>query len=89
MVRFQYETCCVHATGEDIDAMTIRARNIGFDTFARHCDWREWADQQGYERSRKGLKLKNDLHVRLEGDRDDRRVDRHLTRRTCHGKIQR
>jgi hypothetical protein len=50
MARFHYETCCVNSTAGAINAMTERARAVTFRTFARNCDWRDWARDMGYGR---------------------------------------
>ena len=61
----QYETCCVHANGDDITEMVDQAIDVTYRTILRHCKGlREWAKNMGYEaNSREGLTLQKDWHV--------------------------
>lgn len=63
-MRYQYCTCCVDSDGPSINAMVDAAREISYATFTRHCDWQDWARQQGYSvGAERGLHLKSDYHV--------------------------
>jgi hypothetical protein len=60
-----YTTCCIHSTGEAINAMKDKAREITYRTFRKHCpDLDTWAQGMGYFlHTAQGLTLKNDWHV--------------------------
>ncbi len=60
MQKKQYLTNCVNSTAQKINDMVDRAREITFETFARNCEWRSWAESIGYG---PWLYLKNDYHV--------------------------
>ena len=61
---FHYWTCCVNATGQDIEQMVDAATKITYKTFTRHCNWQDWAKSMGYAlNNKKGLALKDDWHV--------------------------
>ena len=67
-MRFNYLTCCVDLTMKDVDdlnAMTDSAQEIANVTFQRRCDWRAWAERQGYAIGPAPglLHLKDDYHV--------------------------
>ncbi len=50
---------------DELQAMVERARDITFETFARHVDWKPLAQRMGYvtERGESGLKLGGDRVV--------------------------
>lgn len=50
---------------EELRSMTERSREISFDTFARHVDWKPLARDMGYavKPGEKGLRLDQDRHV--------------------------
>jgi len=51
---------CVEAKGEDIEAMTEKAREISCKTFSRHCDTEELERSLGYGA---WLRMANDYAV--------------------------
>jgi hypothetical protein len=64
MSRFQLETDCISADGDDIEAMCDAGRKITLATFKRRTEWLDWAESMGYSRTRRtGLPLHRDYHV--------------------------
>ena len=65
MKKFKYETCCVHAEGEDVQDMVDQGRDITYHTLFKHVSLDEVSELfPTYSRnSRKGLTLKNDWAV--------------------------
>ena len=61
---YRFETDCIAARGEDIDAMRAGAREVTYRTMLRWCDLVGLAEQLGYCRSsRQGITLKGDWGV--------------------------
>tara|TARA_B100001105_G_C22282234_1_gene395856 strand:- start:171 stop:605 length:435 start_codon:yes stop_codon:yes gene_type:complete len=50
---------------EELQAMVDRARNVSFDTFARHVDWKPTARLMGYatEKAEPGMQMEGDRCV--------------------------
>lgn len=68
-MKFQLITSCIEVPPEQVDdvhAMIASARDIEFSTFARRCDWAQWARDLGYV---KGFHIKDDWHVRYRKSR--------------------
>lgn len=67
MSKMGYLTCCVHLSQDevpDLNAMVEAGRDVSFATFARHCDWQQFAIEHLYATgSERGLHLKDDWHV--------------------------
>lgn len=69
MKAFCYETCCVHADGDDINEMRDddRMLDVTYETMLRNCrGLLEWAQDHGYELRENigsGLTLRNDWSV--------------------------
>lgn len=63
-MKYQYETCCVNSTAEAIHAMVDAARDITWRTFARRCEWHQWAHDMTYAvGAERGLHLAADWAV--------------------------
>lgn len=62
---YHYRTCCVNATGRDINDMVDACRDISYRTFRRHCEGVDaWAVGMGYAaHPSRGLTLSADWHV--------------------------
>jgi len=60
-----YTTCCIHSTGEAINAMKDKAREITYRTFRKNTEGLDdWALAMGYVlHPSQGLTLKRDWHV--------------------------
>ena len=58
-----YLTCCVNSTAELIDNMIDKAREITYNTFIKRVDID--VEDFRYVKRGKGIKLKNDWHVRF------------------------
>lgn len=59
--RYEYLTCCVDSTAKAIDAMTDRAREITFRTFASRVNWQPLSHELGYDGRQ--MKLGDDPYV--------------------------
>lgn len=64
-MSYQYLTCCVESTCEDLDEMVDAAIDVTYRTMLKHCPGLiDWAEGVGYARdSRRGLTLKNEWAV--------------------------
>ena len=64
--KYVYLTCCADAKVEHVEAMENAAKCISYDTFIRHCNPYECGALQDYDpRGTRGLKLRDDWHVRF------------------------
>lgn len=57
---FTYHTNCVSSDGRSITEMVDAAREITINTFRRHCQWRDVAEQLGYDRD---FTMSSDWHI--------------------------
>lgn len=65
MKKYKYLTNCVNSKCEDITKMVDNAKNITSNTFFKHVDIKEISYFFGYSiRSKNGLTIKNDWHIR-------------------------
>jgi len=62
--KFYFLISCVQSTYKAITDMVDRSREITYQTFFKHVDWREVTEMFGYDyHPAKGLTLKNDWHI--------------------------
>jgi len=62
--KAKYITNCINSTGKAITEMVDKAKDITYETFIKHVDWREISEMLGYAlHPSQGLTLKNDYHV--------------------------
>ena len=60
-MKAYYITNCVNSTGDAINAMVDKAREITYKTFIKHVDWREVSQMLGYDlHYKREMLLKND-----------------------------
>ena len=66
-MRFTYETCCVESDADSIIDMMDRAREVSFETVARHVGRDEIA--RVFPSYRDAFRIQDDYHVRYYSSR--------------------